>query len=446
MAREQREQRAPAAVARKAPTVRRVASGILAFLILFYIGYQIWAANYESLKFETATWATAADSFQTTGYAIRKETVITQDVEDGVVGYRLQDGSRVSKDGVVADIYGSEDAASANQQAELLSGEMERLESLDSSGDTHAADIRQIDNRIDQSINALMMAVQNHNTEDMTSAREELTYQMNQRQIATGVNIDIATRMRELKNQKAALEEQASDVRGQIVSPVSGYFSSIVDGWSAVFDYDDALNLTVEDLEKEYEPQKVAENAVGKVSEEFVWYFACVTDATTALKIKDAGSVELSMPFATTEKIPATVAAVNQASPEDDAAVILACDTMNSALSNIRKETVQIEIKNYTGVMVNQKAIHFADVEQTVTDANNQEQTVLHKNVEGVYVKSGGTLHFVQVFSTITVNGYTICSIDLTEEEKQLLVTDRTIQLYDEVVVEGKDLYDGKVI
>ena len=79
MAREQREQRAPAAVARKAPTVRRVASGILAFLILFYIGYQIWAANYESLKFETATWATAADSFQTTGYAIRKETVITQD-------------------------------------------------------------------------------------------------------------------------------------------------------------------------------------------------------------------------------------------------------------------------------------------------------------------------------------------------------------------------------
>ena len=152
------------------------------------------------------------------------------------------------------------------------------------------------------------------------------------------------------------------------------------------------------------------------------------------------------MPFATTEKIPATVAAVNQASPEDDAAVILACDTMNSALSNIRKETVQIEIKNHTGVMVNQKAIHFADVEQTVTDANNQEQTVLHKNVEGVYVKSGGTLHFVQVFSTITVNGYTICSIDLTEEEKQLLVTDRTIQLYDEVVVEGKDLYDGKVI
>ena len=61
MAREQREQRAPAAVARKAPTVRRVASGILAFLILFYIGYQIWAANYESLKFETAAMANAPE-------------------------------------------------------------------------------------------------------------------------------------------------------------------------------------------------------------------------------------------------------------------------------------------------------------------------------------------------------------------------------------------------
>ena len=54
--------------------------------------------------------------------------------------------------------------------------------------------------------------------------------------------------------------------------------------------------------------------------------------------------------------------------------------------------------------------------------------------------------HFVQIFSDITVNGYAICHTELTEEEQELLVTDKTIQLYDEIVVEGTDLYDGKVV
>ena len=152
------------------------------------------------------------------------------------------------------------------------------------------------------------------------------------------------------------------------------------------------------------------------------------------------------MPFATTEKIPAEIAAVNQKTPTDEGLVVLKCNSMDSALMNVRKETVQIEIKSYSGVMVNQKAIHFETVEQTVTDANGKKRTVTHENVKGVYVKSGGQLHFVQIFSDITVNGYAICRTELTEEEQELLVTDKTIQLYDEVVVEGTDLYDGKVV
>ena len=233
---------------------------------------------------------------------------------------------------------------------------------------------------------------------------------------------------------------------GQVTAPESGYFSSVIDGWENVFDYDKVLNLTVDDLNQEYSPEELPDHAVGKISEEFMWYFACTVDATTALKLKQTSEVQISMPFATTEKIPARVAAVNQETPNSDAAVILECDTMNSALANIRQETVQIEIQSYSGVMVNQKAIHFADVEQKVKDANGKERTVTHENVMGVYVKSGSQLHFVQVFSDITVNGYAICRTDLTDEDKEQLVTDETIQLYDEVVVEGTDLYDGKVV
>ena len=123
-------------VGRKAPLIRRIASAVVAFLILFYIGYQIWTANYQSIRFETANWATVADSFQTTGYAIRQETLITQDNTQGVVGYRLEDGEKVSQGGAVADIFSSEDAAAAVQQSEQLEAEGERLESLGDRGNT----------------------------------------------------------------------------------------------------------------------------------------------------------------------------------------------------------------------------------------------------------------------------------------------------------------------
>ena len=432
-------------IGKQAPLIRRLASVALALLILFYIGYQIWVANYQPLKFETATWAEAADAIQTEGYAIRQETVVPRGSSAGVVGYRLRDGDRVSKEGVVVDIFTDSDAASASQQIEQLDTEIARLESLNQAGQTYAADIRQIDSRIDQRMINLLLGIRENDPEQIQMQREELTYQMNQRQIAVGTDVEYATRLDELKEERESLEQQASAVTGQVTAPVSGYFSSVVDGWESVFDYDEVLNLTVDDLTKEYQP-KPQEDAVGKISEEFMWYFACVVDPTTALKLKEAGTVSLSLPFATTEKIQASVAAVNQENPDDDAAVILRCGSMNASLVNIRHETVKIEINSYSGVMVNEKAIHFETVEQTVTDAKGKERTVVHENVKGVYVKSGSQLHFVQIFTDITVNGYAICNINLTDEQKEQLVTDDTIQLYDEVVVEGTDLYDGKVV
>lgn len=52
----------------------------------------------------------------------------------------------------------------------------------------------------------------------------------------------------------------------------------------------------------------------------------------------------------------------------------------------------------------------------------------------------------MQVFSDATIDGYAVCKLNLSSSEKEQLVTSRTIQLYDEVIVEGTDLYDGKML
>ena len=98
------------------------------------------------------------------------------------------------------------------------------------------------------------------------------------------------------------------------------------------------------------------------------------------------------------------------------------------------------------GVLVPEDAIHFADVVAHETDAEGNEVDVTYENVRGVYVKSGSRIRFVQIFSDATINGYAICKVSLSTEEREQLVTGTTIQLYDEVIVEGTDLYDGKML
>ena len=157
-------------------------------------------------------------------------------------------------------------------------------------------------------------------------------------------------------------------------------------------------------------------------------------------------TLKVEMPFATAETIPAEVVKINRDEASGDAVVILKCSYMNTDLAAARKEPLRIDLQSYAGVLVNEKAIHFADVTVTDTDTDGNVTEHVEQNVKGVYIKSGSRVRFVQVFSDATIDGYAVCKLNLSSSEKEQLVTSRTIQLYDEVIVEGTDLYDGKML
>ena len=96
---------------------------------------------------------------------------------------------------------------------------------------------------------------------------------------------------------------------------------------------------------------------------------------------------------------------------------------------------------------MSQKAIHFENVEQTVTDEDGNTTTVVHENVRGVFVRHGTEIEFVQIIPLYNGTSYVICEeITANSENADQIVTDQSIRLSDEVVIEGTDLYDGKVI
>ena len=109
--------------------IRTIGAVILAVLVLLYVGYQVFQATHHAFQTETAMYGQVSDVLQTEGFVIREETVIDETVS-GVLSYRVADGTRVAKGGVIADVFSTESDASAQREKERLEKEIESLEAL----------------------------------------------------------------------------------------------------------------------------------------------------------------------------------------------------------------------------------------------------------------------------------------------------------------------------
>ena len=428
--------------------IRKLAAGALAFLLLLYVGYQGYMATHKSLKTETAMYGEASDILQVQGFFIRNETVVDEGYS-GVLSYRVGDGARVAKGGVIADVFASEEDAAAYGEAERISREIENLQALSQPADYFVANPSMLSDQIYSALDSIALEINRNNFSDLTGLKEELQTALARRQLITGEesSADYAQHISELEAQRAALKGQANSATGSILAPVAGYFISSVDGLEAAVDLDQVEDLTPSQVEGllELAPQEDAA-AVGKVCQNFNWYAVCSLEEDEMVRLEGVEEVFLDIPFASSEKIPAKIVAENYDAESGKTAVIFQCSTMDSDIAAVRNERLQVTVGTYSGVLVNEKALRFADVEYTVTDEGGNTTTQVQENVKGVYVLYGGQLEFVQVFTERSVNGYAICKTELSQEEQDMLVTDSTIQLYDQVVVEGTDLYDGKIV
>lgn len=428
------------------PLIRRLAAFCVAFLLLFYIGYQVYNANYTSVKTEVAVYVQAddpgtAEVVQATGTAVRKESVIQQQT-NGVVTYVVEDGGKVSKGGTVAELYATEQDAAAQQQIETLNLQISQLQKLSSPGSTYAVDQDSLTKQISQKLIALLQTSASGEYDALDEPREDLLYVLNERQIVTNKVSDFNDRINSLTQQRDALTANRQ-VLGTVTAPSAGTFISEVDGYESVFDYDSILTITPEQYQQKLETQvSPPADAVGKICGEFKWYFVCVVSAQDALKFIEGNAVSLSFPFATSDSVTAVVRAVNQESIESQAAVVLECSTMNEELARLRTETCSVSVTEYSGIRVSQKAVHFAEVTRTVENEDGEETTET-REVKGVYVMHGSEIVFRQIVPLYSTSTYVICDPNPDPEE---LMTSETVQLYDEIVVEGTDLYDGKVV
>ncbi len=427
------------------PMLKRIASGLIAVLLLVYVGYQIYRSHYSSVKTEMSIYFTASNSIETPVVALRREVLLTPSVT-GAVDYSVNSGDRVSKGGVIAQIYKDESQITAKHQLEDTDRAITQLQNLQQPGNTYSFNPDTANGRICQQLSQILGKARSGDLEEAASEKSSLLSLLNEKQIAAGQVKNFSAKISALQAQHKTLAAEAGSPVNSIRSPAAGYFIGSADGLENAYDLSKIDSITCSDV-KRLQSLKASsvQGAVGKISRDFDWYLVCTVPYDRLASLKQVGTdetVSVRFPFVSGVSVPASVEAINQSGANSEAAVVLKCQGLNSELAGIRHETADISVQEYTGLRVSQKAIHYETKTGKLKDASGKV-TKVTKDVEGVYVLHGNQLNFRQIVPQLSTDSYVICD---PHPDPNSLLTDETVKLYDEVVVEGTDLYDGKVV
>lgn len=395
-----------------------VLKGFIVLLAAVFVVHQFVSSFYSPVKTETAVFYSASDGLNITGLIIRSETLVTSS-GDGVMHFVLEDGSRVAKNGVIANIYDSESASLTLSKIDSVNTKIEDIEEMLSYNDLEAADLDMINEKAVQSLNELIVSGASGNYGNMSELSDDLLSALNRRQVAMGETTDFSDQLEQLKAEKQELSSSLPAAKGTVRAEQSGYFVSKADGYETVLTCGSPESITPEFMSS-VSAAELPDGVIGKIVSDYEWYIAAEVSINESLKYKEGDSLTIYTSVKSYPKLPVTVKKINISESSSSAVVVFSCNEMNSELATMRSGPMTVVTKEYDGLRVPSSALRVVDSKR------------------GVYVLTGMQVKFVEVNVLYKDDSYMICEKQTSDES--------VLRLYDEVIVKGKNLYDGKIV
>ncbi len=399
--------------------VKKIAISIAGLLLITYLGYHSFVVPYTSIKTEEVTAFTARDTVASSEtLIIRSEKTVTSDIA-GAYRYNVSNGDRVANNGTIAEIYSSSDAVESLARIDDIDRQIENLKSLTNIAGNSVIDIEQINAQIDKNLQNVLKSVEGNDFSAVGSYAAEYLSAVNRRHAVTGQQVDFSAMLSSLETQRSSLSAAVSNPVGTVKASAAGYFVTNVDGYEETLLPSGISTLTPEIFDS-VKPTDVSSNAVGKVVSDVNWYIAVKVSFEQALQFSVGQMLTLEVSSSKVITVPCKIAYINKGEAAANAVVVFSSTYMNSELAGLRNPSVRIIVNSYDGLKVSSDAIKVED------------------NKKGVYVSNGSTMEFVPVTVLYTGNGYVVC--------KRGDPLKKELHIYDDVVVKGKDLYNGKSV
>lgn len=397
-------------------------------MILFVAFYSIYTGVryfYSPYQTETAFTYTVSDYYRAKAVIIRDEQPLTQQPDaSGVLSYVKPDGAVVIPGSVIAKVYADEAHLRSQLQIEQLNREIALL----SEAQRTSAQLLGVDTlraQVGDTVGDIVDAAARRDLENINDVRNRLQLQLGKYRVSTGRDANYAERIAYLKNEGAGLSAELSQPIQSVAINTGGYFCSITDGYEtrltpnfealALDDYRRAISGTMK-----AEPT----GAIGKVQRGHNWYLAIVVDKNDVGRFTAGAMVELDFNIQGCGNVPASIYRILP-DGSGDAVVILRTNYINAALINLRQVDVDISFKSYTGLRIGKQALRYEG------------------QIEGVYVKNGNLISFKPIERIYTAENFVLCVSPVKTEETAGY---ESIKQFDEVIVKGTDIYDGKIV
>lgn len=398
----------------------RAALLLAVILIAAYIFFECYSATHVPLETCTAMTATVYERIETTALVVRDEHVI-EGAKDAVTVASALDGEKVAKNGRIAMKFASSEDAEHYAQKTELEQERDYYAGLESKSNASATDVQAIDNEILDDVNTYVRALAASNMDDAQTAADAMNDTFTRRQMIIGTEIDFSSIMREIESKLDAVDASCKPT-GYITTDDSGIFSGYTDGCESVFDYSDVQDMTVAQWDQAMQAVDAAQSrqdALGKLITSYAWYFCCKVSTKEADGIENGDVLDVAIKDSD-RVLSCTVVSGAESKPgAEQTVLILQCADMDSEIAAYRAEDIEIRYAEHTGIKAPAEAVHVCDGEK------------------GVYVLVAGQVKFRQAQVLYTAKDYVILQYEPENTD--------AIRLYDEIITEGKDLYDGKV-
>lgn len=389
----------------------------VAFFVVF-LASQAYSAIINPVTTDTVYKYSSYSGYSVSGHIIRSETVVESPV-NGVLSYAVENGGRISKGGVIASVFANEADTDRQVKIEQLDARISSLEELQSRNDPNAPDLNAIDAQIRSRMVSLADETQNGSVKRSDSYDGFLSL-INRKQIVTQTTGGFDGLIASLKAERDSLAASSAAPLDVLSAPVSGYVIYTVDGYENSVGIEDIDKLTAEDL-RNIEPSGTPSGgAACKIVSDYEWYIAAELPFSEALKLQPDSKVKLRTQLQSSPELTATVKYINKQSVNENTAVVFACNTMNTELAGMRNIDMTIVYDEYDGLRIDNRAIRIVD------------------GVRGVYVLTASQVKFVEVNIIYTGDNYSIVEMEASDKS--------VLRIYDEIIVKGKNLYDGKII
>ncbi len=399
-----------------------IALALCIVILLVQVGVQIAASMVRSVETLPVSQVSEDQCISANAYLVRSEMPLIHST-DGILSPTVPDGTRVSANDVVAEIY--DNNSTQTQQLRELSVAMHQkslLEQATSQKGSYSSGAA--DREIARLKTEIELMTSQGKTSGLTALSDSLQIMLYIRQMKSGN--DLSDVRKSIDDKISNLKDQVGGALSTVSTERAGYYFSSCDGYEqylSVEDLDTVSSTQLRSLLAHESKPQISPSSAGKIVSNYKWAIVMEVPFTEAQLFSEGSQYPIILEELSEEKITMKLHKSIIEYGSDTALLIFTCTDMPVGLNYTRYQNVSVVVGETQGFRLPVTALRQID------------------GVTGVYVLRGCVVEFRQIVPVMMTDGAIL--VDSTAESSGKYPV---LSFYDMVIVRGKELYVGKII